>query len=374
MAKEIGTELFVVDDGWFGERHSTKDGLGDWYVNEGKFPNGLEELIKEVKNMNMKFGIWFEPEMVNPLTKLYKEHPDWIYQFDNREGNLSRDQFVLNMTKPEVKEFVFNMLDHYLTKYDIDYIKWDANRPISEPGAKNLGKQERSLWLKHIEAVYEIVDKLKEKHPNVLFEACASGGGRIDLGMLTHFDDFWTSDNTDAYDRLFIQNSYSHIYPIKAMRAWVTDCPNFLSKRVIPMEFRFDSSMMGTLGVGCNLLKLSEEELNICKEKIAKYKEIRHIVQDGKFYRLQGNLVDNDYHIFEYVNKDEALLFVFLPQSKVGHRFTTIKLRGLDENKDYKFNLFGQDIVKSGRYLMNHGLTVKLEGDYASLVLYIKEV
>lgn len=374
LAKEIGTELFVVDDGWFGERHSTKDGLGDWYVNEGKFPNGLEELIKEVKNMNMKFGIWFEPEMVNPLTKLYKEHPDWIYQFDNREGNLSRDQFVLNMTKPEVKEFVFNMLDHYLTKYDIDYIKWDANRPISEPGAKNLGKQERSLWLKHIEAVYEIVDKLKEKHPNVLFEACASGGGRIDLGMLTHFDDFWTSDNTDAYDRLFIQNSYSHIYPIKAMRAWVTDCPNFLSKRVIPMEFRFDSSMMGTLGVGCNLLKLSEEELNICKEKIAKYKEIRHIVQDGKFYRLQGNLVDNDYHIFEYVNKDEALLFVFLPQSKVGHRFTTIKLRGLDENKDYKFNLFGQDIVKSGRYLMNHGLTVKLEGDYASLVLYIKEV
>ena len=312
--------------------------------------------------------------MVNPLTKLYKEHPDWIYQFDNREGNLSRDQFVLNMTKPEVKEFVFNMLDHYLTKYDIDYIKWDANRPISEPGAKNLGKQERSLWLKHIEAVYEIVDKLKEKHPNVLFEACASGGGRIDLGMLTHFDDFWTSDNTDAYDRLFIQNSYSHIYPIKAMRAWVTDSPNFLSKRVIPMEFRFDSSMMGTLGVGCNLLKLSEEELNICKEKIAKYKEIRHIVQDGKFYRLQGNLVDNDYHVFEYVNKDEALLFVFLPQSKVGHRFTTIKLRGLDENKDYKFNLFGQDVVNSGRYLMNHGLTVKLEGDYASLVLYIKEV
>lgn len=372
-AKEIGTELFVVDDGWFGERHSTKDGLGDWYVNEGKFPNGLEELIKEVKNMGMMFGIWFEPEMVNPLTKLYKEHPDWIYHFETRESNLSRDQYVLNMTKPEVEEFVYEMLDHYLTKYDIDYIKWDANRPISEPGAKNLGKQERSLWLKHIQAIYRIVDKLKAKHSNVLFEACASGGGRIDYGMLEKFDDFWTSDNTDAYDRLFIQHSYSHIYPIKAMRAWVTDVPNFLSKRVIPMKFRFDSSMMGTLGVGCNLLKLSEEELNICKEKVAEYKEIRHIVQDGKFYRLQATLTDNDYHAFEYVKDEEALLFLFLPQTKIGHRFTTIKLRGLDESKNYEFMLNGEKVIKSGRYLQNHGLTLRLEGDYASIIIKFKQ-
>ncbi|MGL5314745.1 MAG: alpha-galactosidase [Peptostreptococcaceae bacterium] len=372
-AKEIGTELFVVDDGWFGERHSTKDGLGDWYINEGKFPNGLEELIKEVKDMGMMFGIWFEPEMVNPLTKLYKEKPEWIYHFETREGNLSRDQYVLNMTKPEVEEFVYEMLDHYLTKYDIDYIKWDANRPISEPGAKNLGKQERSLWLKHIQAVYRIVDKLKSKHSNVLFEACASGGGRIDYGMLEKFDDFWTSDNTDAYDRLFIQHSYSHLYPIKAMRAWVTDVPNFLSKRVIPMNFRFDSSMMGTLGVGCNLLKLSEEELNICKEKVAEYKEIRHIVQDGIFYRLQPTLTDNDYHVFEYVKDEEALLFVFLPQTKIGHRFTTVKLRGLDENKNYEFMFNGENVVKSGKYLQNHGLNIRLEGDYASTIIKFKQ-
>ncbi len=373
-AKEIGTELFVVDDGWFGERHSTKDGLGDWYVNEGKFPNGLEELIKEVKDMGMMFGIWFEPEMVNPLTKLYKEHPEWIYQFENREGNLSRDQFVLNMTKPEVEEFVFEMLDHYLTKYDIDYIKWDANRPISEPGAKNLGKQEKAMWLKHIQAVYRIVDKLRAKHTNVLFEACASGGGRVDLGMLEHFDDFWTSDNTDAYDRLFIQDTYSHIYPIKAMRAWVTDCPNFLSKRVIPMNFRFDSSMMGTLGVGCNLLKLTKEELQICKEKVEEYKGIRHIVQEGRFYRLENTLKDNDYHVFEYVKEDEALVFIFLPQTKIGHRFTGVKLRGLDERASYEFMYNGQKIVKSGKYLQNHGLRVKLEGDYASTILHLKKI
>lgn len=373
-AKEIGTELFVVDDGWFGERHSTKDGLGDWYVNEGKFPNGLDELIKEVKDMGMLFGIWFEPEMVNPLTKLYKEHPDWVYNFENRERNLSRDQLVLNLTMPEVEDYLFNMLNDYLTKYDIDYIKWDVNRPISEPGAKNLFKQDRAMWLKHIEAVYRIADKLRENHPNVLFEACASGGGRIDLGMLSHFDDFWTSDNTDAYDRLFIQDTYSKIYPIKAMRAWVTDCPNFLSKRVIPMKFRFDSSMMGTLGVGCNLLKLSKEELEICTEKVAEYKTLRHIVQDGKFYRLQTTLTDNDYHTFGYVLNDEALVFAFLPQSKIGHRFTVVKLRGLDENSNYEFELAGEKLTKSGSYLMKHGLKIRLEGDYDSTIIKLKKV
>ena len=367
LAKEIGTELFVVDDGWFGERHSTKDGLGDWYVNEGKFPNGLEELIKEVKNMNMKFGIWFEPEMVNPLTKLYKEHPDWIYQFDNREGNLSRDQFVLNMTKPEVKEFVFNMLDHYLTKYDIDYIKWDANRPMSQT---NL---ERDVWYKHIEAVYDIVKNLKLKHPNVLFEACASGGGRIDYGILGIFDDFWTSDNTDAYDRLFIQENYSYIYPIKAMRAWVTDCPNFLSRRIIPMKFRYHSAMMGTLGIGCNILKFSEEEIELSKGLIEEYKNIRHIVQEGDFYRLENNS-KNKYKLYQYMNGKEGLVFAFLPQSELGHRGTTIKFRALEKESTYLVKIDKNVIVKTGRYLMNHGLELKLYGDYDSIIIKISKI
>ncbi len=373
-AKEIGTELFVVDDGWFGQRHSTKDGLGDWYINEEKFPNGLEELIKEVKDMGMKFGIWFEPEMVNPLTKLYQKHPEWVYNFENRDRNLSRDQLVLNMTNPEVEEFVFEMLDHYLTNYDIDYIKWDANRPISEPGARNLGENEKSMWLHHIQAVYRIVDKLRLKHKDVLFEACASGGGRIDLGILEYFDDFWTSDNTDAYDRLFIQHSYSHIYPIKAMRAWVTDCPNFLSKRNIPLEFRFDSAMMGTLGVGCNLLKSTQEELDICSRKVEQYKNIRHIVQEGKFYRLDTTLTDNDYHAFEYVLENEGVLFVFMPQSKLGHRPTTIKLRGLDEDSNYEVNINNYTMTKSGRYLENRGLDIRLEGDYSSFIINFKKL
>ena len=247
-AKELGAELFVLDDGWFGERNGIDNGLGDWYVNPEKFPNGLGELVGKVKDLGMLFGIWVEPEMVNPKAKLHQEHSDWIYHFDTRETDTSRGQYVLDMTKTEVQTFVFEMLDNLLSSYDIDYIKWDANRPISQTNVN------KDIWYKHIKAVYDIVRELKKKHPQVLFEACASGGGRIDYGILGIFDDFWTSDNTDAFDRLYVQDAYSYIYPIKAMRAWVTDCPNFISKRNIPLKFRFHSAMMGTLGIGCNIL------------------------------------------------------------------------------------------------------------------------
>lgn len=364
-ASEIGAELFVVDDGWFGQRNGIHNGLGDWYVNKDKFPEGLTPLIDKVKELNMMFGIWVEPEMVNPLSQLYKDHPDWIYHYDTRVSDTSRGQYVLNLTKPEVKDFVYNMLDNLLSTYDIDYIKWDANRPISQASV------EKDIWYKHIESVYDIVRSLKKKHPNVLFEACASGGGRIDYGILGIFDDFWTSDNTDAYDRLVIQKSYSYIYPIKAMRAWVTDCPNFLSKRIIPMEFRYHSAMMGTLGIGCNILKLNEEEINISKKMIKEYKEIRHIVQEGEFYRLE-NTSCNDYHLFQYVKEDESLLFVFLPQSKLGHSGVRARLRGLDPEKLYTFELDKKEYKKSGAYLMNHGIDLRLNGDYASEIIKFK--
>ena len=370
-AKKIGTELFVVDDGWFGERNSIHNGLGDWYVNEKKFPNGLNPLIEEVKSLGMKFGIWVEPEMVNPLSQLYKEHPEWIYNFENRERTTSRGQLVLNVTKPEVKEFIYNMLDNLLSTYDIDYIKWDVNRPICEPGAKNLGENERRMWFDHIQNVYDIVRKLREKHENVLFEACASGGGRTDLGILGIFDDFWTSDNTDAYDRLFIQHTYSHIYPIKAMRAWVTDCPNFLSQRNIPLRFRFHSAMMGTLGVGGNILKWNEEELELAKNMVEEYKEIREVVQEGDFFRLT-HTSPNDYHLFEYTKEGEVLLFAFLPQTKLGHRPVRVKLRNLEANEMYEFTLNNETVVKSGAYLMNHGINVHLKGDYQSEIIRFK--
>ncbi len=367
VAHEIGAELFVVDDGWFGERNSIDNGLGDWYVNKKKFPDGLEPLIKEVKDRGMLFGLWFEPEMVNPLSDLYKEHPDWIYYFENRKSDTSRGQYVLNITKPEVKYFVLKMFDNMLSKYDIDYIKWDANRPISQSG------HDKQLWYNHIQAVYDIVKALKVKYPNVLFEACASGGGRIDYGILGIFDDFWTSDNTDAFDRLTIQKSYSYIYPIKAMRAWVTDVPNFLSKREIPMKFRFHSAMMGTLGIGCNILKLSYEDLEMCKEMIALYKSIRHIIEEGDFYRLE-NTSQNDYEAFQYLYGDEGLLFVFLPQSKIGHTKAKLHLRNLEKNSTYILSFKEQTIKKTGDYLMNFGIDVKLTGDYDSTLIKFSKV
>ena len=362
QAGELGAELFVLDDGWFGERHSTQNGLGDWYVNEGKFPNGLEELIDAVKAQGMMFGIWVEPEMVNPKSRLYQEHPDWIYHYETRVTDTSRVQYVLNVTKPEVREFIYDMLDNLLTRYDIDYIKWDANRPISQTGPQ------RDIWYKHIMTVYEVVTELKKKHPDVLFEACASGGGRIDYGILGIFDDFWTSDNTDAFDRLYIQDAYSRIYPIKGMRAWVTDCPNFLSGRVIPLTFRFHSAMMGSLGIGCNILKFTEEEKELSKEMIRQYKEIRPIIQEGVFYRLD-NPSPNPYFLYEYLKDDSGVIFAFLPQSKVGHRGTRVRLRGLDSQALYTLRLKDGDITKSGGYLMNRGIDLKLNGDYASAVI-----
>ncbi|MDB8437807.1 alpha-galactosidase [Turicibacter sanguinis] len=363
-AKEMGVELFVIDDGWFGQRHSDADGLGDWYVNTDKFPEGLTPLISVVKEMGMMFGIWIEPEMVNPPTQLLKDHPDWIYHFENRMNDTSRNQMVLNVTLPEVQEFIFNMIDDLLANYEIDYIKWDANRPISQTGIS------RDMWYRHIEAVYDIARRVKEKYPNLLLEACASGGGRVDYGMLDSFDDFWTSDNTDAYDRLTIQRTYSYVYPIKAMRAWVTDANN---RSTIPLTFKFHSAMMGTLGMGCNILKFTEEEMELSRQLIEEYKEIRHIIQDGDFYRLNP-ITSNNYQVYEYANEDEAVLFVFLPQTQISRLGACIKMRGLDADARYEFNLSDDLIIKSGSYLMNHGIQVKLSGDYASTIIKFKKI
>lgn len=361
-AKEIGAELFVLDDGWFGERNSIHNGLGDWYVNKRKFPNGLEELIEAVKAEDMLFGLWVEPEMVNPQSQLYQQHPDWIYHYENRTSDTSRGQYVLNLAKQDVQKFVYETLDHLLTEYEIDYIKWDANRPISQTGTQ------KDIWYDHIQAIYNIVKELKQKHPNVLFEACASGGGRIDYGILGIFDDFWTSDNTDAYDRLYIQDAYSRIYPIKAMRAWVTDCPNFLSGREIPLQFRYHCAMMGTLGIGCNILEFSSDEVELSRKMIAQYKEIRPIIQEGDFYRLE-NPSPNEYFLYEYLKENQGLLFAFLPHSKIGHRGTTVRLRGLDAEAQYTLSTPQGEVVKSGAYLMNHGMELRLNGDYASVII-----
>jgi alpha-galactosidase len=390
-AAAIGIELFVVDDGWFGQRHSVNDGLGDWYVNPEKFPDGLTPLIDEVHDLGMKFGIWFEPESVNPPTRLFAEHPDWIYRIEGRESEVSRGQYLLNLTRPEVAEFVFRSVDDLLSAHDIDYVKWDVNRPIAQAGT------DRSIWKGHTDALYAVLDRLHDAHPDVLIEGCASGGGRIDFGTLRVFDDFWTSDNTDAYERLTIQRSYSFVYPIKAMRAWVTDVPNFMSQRVIPLRFRFHSAMMGTLGVGTDLDELTDSELAESAEHVARYKRLRDVIQDGRFYRLSVQS-SNDYHAFQYSLADRTVVFLFLPQTKIGFAGETprFRLHDLDPAAVYEVHLERDEAERSsvqasmgaaaedahaptdsaparytGDFLTNHGLSVRLVGDYASTILEV---
>ena len=237
LASKMGVELFVMDDGWFGKRNHDRAGLGDWFVNKKKFPKGIDELINNVNKLGMDFGLWFEPEMVNPDSDLFRKHPDWAYHYDTREAHTLRHQLVLNMTREDVQEYIFNCMDEMLTNHNIKYIKWDMNRPLSETGAENL-ECPQDLWFKHTEAVYNIVDRLKEKHPDVAIESCSSGGGRSDYGALLHFDQVWTSDNTDSIDRMTMQKWFTYLRPTKAMRAWVTDINWYNSP--MSLDFRFN--------------------------------------------------------------------------------------------------------------------------------------
>lgn len=367
-AAKTGAEVFVMDDGWFGERKDDFAGLGDWYVNKKKFPNGLSELIDYVNGLGMDFGIWIEPEMVNPDSDLYREHPDWIYNFKTRTPSEMRNQLVLNLTKPQVKEFVFNFIDKLLSENNIKYIKWDMNRPISEPGAENL-RDGRELWFRHTMAVYEIVDKLKEKYPETQFEACASGGGRCDYGAFRHFDEIWTSDNTKPVDRIEIQNGYALINPTKAMRAWVTDSSD------APLSFKFNISMQGALGLGMNLLDSSEEELACMKKYVEIYKENREVIQFGDRYGLM-NLKDHMLNVNEFVNvkKSKAIIFAACVNTKFLHRSFKIKLKGLEANSRYSVEIGEDRFEKSGSYLMNVGIERDFGGDYKNEIWTVNKI
>lgn len=370
-AKEIGCELFVMDDGWFGKRNDDHAGLGDWFVNEEKFPNGIDELIDGVNELGMNFGLWFEPEMVQKDSDLYRAHPDWIYHYDTRVNSELRNQLVLNLTKPEVEQYVFDCMDKMLEKHNIRYIKWDMNRPFSEIGAENL-ENPQELWLRHSMAVFRIADKLKEKYPYLQLEACASGGGRADLGSLEHFDMVWTSDNTDPVDRLTIQNGYSQLYPVKCMRAWVTDSNE--GQRPMSLEYRFNSSMQGSLSIGANLKKFDEEKLELCKKYIAEYKEIRNLVQFGNLYRLRAG-EEKGYFATMYSNNSEAVLFVCnTGNSLFNKRVHVITLRGLEENALYTYKLGDKEYKKTGAYLMNKGLRLDMWEPLGSEIIRFKKV
>ena len=378
-AAKLGVELFVVDDGWFGERSSEHAGLGDWYVNPQKFPHGLASLITYVNQLGMDFGLWVEPEMVNPNSDLYRKHPDWVIHFPNRPRSELRYQLVLNLARDDVKEFIFNTLDRLASQYNIRYFKWDMNRIFSEPGWPEVPPNEqRELWVRYVQNLYDIMRRLREKHPNLEMESCSGGGGRVDLGILRYVDEFWTSDNTEAFDRLHIQNGFSQAYAPKLMSDWVTDVPN-MNHRSTSLEYRFLVAMQGALGIGANLNKWTEQDNQTATRMIALYKRIRNTIQFGNLYRLLSPWT-HDVSAVEYTSQDgkQAVLFVYRHSQEFNTPAPAIRLAGLDpkalyrlESPDGKLQASGE---LSGAFLMQNGINFRLSDDYDAAAVILHRV
>lgn len=367
IAASLGVELFVMDDGWFHNRNWDNAGLGDWRPDEKKFPHGLGGLIKHVNDLGMDFGLWVEPEMVNPDSDLYRAHPDWVIHFPTRARTESRNQLILNMARADVQDYLITVLDKLLNENNIAFIKWDMNRPASEPGWPDAPGDPRELWVRYVHGLYRVWGELRLRHPRVIWQSCASGGGRPDFGMLRLADQVWVSDNTEATARLRIQEGCSQFLPAVAMEAWVTDW----DEGVVPLQFRFHVSMCGALGVGGNLLKWTDAERALAAENIRLYKEIRHIIHWGDQFRLLA-AQKGAYSALQYVSKDttEGVLFVFRTHTPEKFNIPTIHLRGLDPQAVYAVEGFG---ARSGAGWMAAGLSVPLK-NFESCLLRIKRI
>jgi len=374
-AASLGVERFVMDDGWFGQRKTDHAGLGDWYVNPQKFPHGLKPLIDKVHSLKMDFGLWVEPEMVNPDSDLYRKHPDWVLNFPGRPQTEGRNQLVLNLARPDVHAYVLQWLDKLLIENDISFIKWDYNRNWSEPGwAAVPVEEQKNVYIDFTRNFYDILAQLRIKHPNVEFESCSGGGGRVDLGVMHLTDEVWPSDNTDAYDRLSLQDGFTYAYTPGIMMAWVTDSPTWVNHRTLSLEYRFLSSMQGSLGVGANLNKWSPEDFQVATKMIASYKSIRETVQRGSLYRLMSPR-EGEESVTESVSRDgrQAVAFAFLHSSTQNYPFPRIHLRGLDENAIYKIQPLNGKVNSetpasaSGAYWMHRGIDVELRGDFQAM-------
>lgn len=388
-AAKLGVERFVMDDGWFGQRKNDFAGLGDWYVNKEKFPNGLKPLIDKVHGFGMEFGIWVEPEMVNPNSDLYRAHPDWAMQFPDRQHSEQRHQLMLNLARPEVKAYVLGWLDKLVTENDIAFLKWDYNRNWTEPGwdtapGNSPGHPDivaqKEIYVRFVQNLYDILAQLRARHPKLEIESCASGGGRVDLGILRYTDEVWPSDNTDALDRLSIQDGFTHGYTPETMAAWVTDVPNFLDKRAVPLQFRFLVAMQGALGIGNNLNKLSPEELDLAARLTAFYKTVRTTVQHGKLYRLQAPEKSEGTEV-EYVSQDgsQAVLFSYLHSMHYGLQLPRVRFEGLDPKANYTLKplnaaKYKEATTASGAVLMGQGVLPLMLGDYDSTALVLERL
>jgi alpha-galactosidase len=374
-AAALGVDRFVMDDGWFGQRKDDHAGLGDWYVNTQKFPNGLKPLIDKVHVLGMDFGLWVEPEMVNPDSDLYRKHPDWVLNFPGRPRSEQRNQLVLNLARPDVRDYVLNFLDKLLTDNDIAFLKWDYNRNWSEPGWDQLPPTEQKrVYVEFTRNLYQILAELKSRHPKVELESCSGGGGRVDLGILKYADEVWPSDNTDPFDRLTQQDGFTYAYTPQVMMAWVTDSPHWLNHRTTSLSYRMLSSMQGSLGIGANINNWTPDEAALAKRLIAAYHQVQPTIVQGDLYRLISPRNGSEFSATQTVNhgKSQSVVFAFIHSTQEGRMFPRLKLRGLDPTAQYALTpIEGKTRVDtptaaSGAWWMNHGLDMDVDfrGDF----------
>lgn len=396
----MGGELFVMDDGWFGNKYPRKTdrtSLGDWYVDREKLPSGVEGLIAEAKKQGIKFGIWIEPEMTNIESELYEQHPDWVLKAPERDLVLGRGgtQMVLDLGNPQVQDFVFNVVDELMTRYpEIDYIKWDANMSILNHGSNYLDKDEQShMYIAYHRGLKNVCQRIRKKYPELTMQACASGGGRVNYGLLPYFDEVWVSDNTDALQRIYMQWGTSFFFPAIAMASHISAAPNHQTFRNIPLKYRIDVAMSGRLGMEIQPNDMADSEKELCRRAIAEYKDIRPIVQLGDIYRLISPYEKLGVASLMYVSpeKDGAVFYWWKMEHFHNQHLPRVKMAGLNPEANYCIHelnridrqpLDFEGQIFSGAYLMANGLEIPYnhvvdkaqKSEYSSRILHLEEV
>ena len=386
-AASMGFEMFVLDDGWFGNkypRNAANAGLGDWQVNQKKLPAGIDDIASYAHRKGLKFGIWIEPEMVNPKSELAEKHPDWIVRPPKRDAPETRRQWLLDLSNPAVQDFVFETFDNTMKLSDkIDYIKWDANRNANNVGSAYLPADEQShFWIDYAQGFYRVMERIRAKYPDVLIQACASGGGRVEYGALKYFDEFWTSDNTEALSRARIQYGTSLFYPAVAMGSHVSAVPNHQTGNVTPIKFRFDMACAGRLGMELQPKQMTDAEKEFARRAIASYKEYRDIVMQGDLYRIGTPYDESGSYGVLYVSKDkrQAVLFAYSLHYQGRSLIPKFRLDGLDPKAGYTVRELNVDKPRfwfdgktlSGELLMNAGINPHLSKIYDSAVFILK--
>ncbi len=377
-AHSLGLELFVLDDGWFGGREDDKTGLGDWYVkNKQKLPNGIEGLARKIEALGLKFGLWFEPEMVNKDSDLYRMHPDWILCAPGRNPSPSRNQYVLDFSRPEVVDYIYHQMDEILSGAPVSYVKWDMNRYITECYSNGLDSQSQGrVYHQYILGVYSLYERLIEKFPEILFESCSSGGARFDPGMLYYAPQTWTSDDTDAMERIKIQYGTSYVYPLSSMGSHVSEVPNQQVGRITSLSTRANTAMFGTFGYELDLGRMTDSEKEAICKQIAYAKKHRRLIQNGVFYRLLSPFEGNE-SAWMVVSEDrtEALVGYYIMLGVPNESWRRLYMKGLDQSLSYHID--GSPETYGGDELTNAGMVIDRNdlfpacGDFASKLYYL---